>query len=83
LESYFYEDDVWNGKYAKRNDWSPIFAIFSKKVSGGRNGGVAWLGWGGQSALIYKGGGGDLRRYPFGLQGAFPGWALLGGVIFG
>jgi len=57
-----------------------------KKVSGGRNGGGAWLGWGGQSALIYKGGGGDLRRYLFRLhvlEGAFPGWALLGGVIFG
>jgi len=33
-----------------------------------------------------KGGGADLRRYLFRLhvlEGAFPGWALLGGVIFG
>ena len=29
LKSYFYENNVWNGKYAKRNDWSPIFTIFS------------------------------------------------------
>ena len=29
LDSHFYDDDVWIGKYAKHNDWSSIFAIFS------------------------------------------------------
>jgi len=46
---------------------------------------VGSVGWG-QAAVIYKGGGADLRRYLFRLhvlEGAFPGWALLGGVIFG
>jgi len=47
--------------------------------------GLAGVGWG-QAAVIYNGGGADLRRYLFRLhvlEGAFPGWALLGGVIFG
>jgi len=31
LESYFYDDDVWNGKFTKRIVSSPIFTIFSRQ----------------------------------------------------
>jgi predicted nucleic acid binding AN1-type Zn finger protein len=32
LEAYFYEIDVWSPKTAKRNNWSPKYAIFSSTV---------------------------------------------------
>jgi hypothetical protein len=34
LEAYFYEVNVWSPKTAKRDDWSPKYAIFSKCTDG-------------------------------------------------